>query len=604
LLGRAESFERFRGGMPAGGQEGKQMRSIKLKVVISYLALVFLVMLLSGSFMLMRTYAQQSQSAEDDLSRYADRLGDQVVAHNEEQDFQDAIVQSYAASFGLEGNILNASGKTIASTVDQAAVYADSSILSAMNGTAKMNQSTLDGARWFNYARPVRGDDGHVKYIIFTRMDAQPMYTALFDQSVTLVFTVLIALVLIALLGAAFAGTLTGPIIKLTKRSKEMAEGRLSEELPVYGRDEIGQLTESFNHMARELAKSMATINSEKNKLEIIQHNMTDGVLAYDSDAALLHANIAALDLLGINDISKVPFAEMMSLLSSPVTDFNGLSKGADLPDTTFEAGGKFVSASFTPYFGNFGAAEGIVIVLQDITRHKKLDDMRKEFVANVSHEIRTPITTIKSYAETLLEGALDNRETAENFLRVIDSEADRMTLLVTDLLELSRFDSKQMEMQMQRTDLDLIIRNSIKQNEVLANKKSQRIIYADGSEGRFFIMADPARINQVLNNIISNAIKYSGEDGEITVRLEEAPKNYRVYIKDDGMGIPKEDIGRIFERFYRVDKARSRAMGGTGLGLAIAKEIMDAHGGRITAASEVGKGTTMILRFSKAGVA
>ena len=242
---------------------------------------------------------------------------------------------------------------------------------------------------------------------------------------------------------------------------------------------------------------------------------------------------------------------------------------------------------------------EGTVVVLQDNTEQKRLDDMRKEFVANVSHELRTPLTTVKSYTETLMDGALDDRDMAMEFLDIINSEADRMSFLVRDLLQLSRFDNKQFNFNFSRININNFISENIRQSRIHAENKKQKLTF-EPFERDIFITADKDRITQVFNNILTNAIKYSPEEASITVSVSETINYFKVAVKDTGIGIPKEDIGRVFDRFYRVDKARSRAMGGTGLGLAIAKEIMEAHGGKITAESEYGKGTTMTMWFLK----
>jgi len=225
---------------------------------------------------------------------------------------------------------------------------------------------------------------------------------------------------------------------------------------------------------------------------------------------------------------------------------------------------------------------------------------MRREFVANVSHELRTPLSSICSYAETLLGGALEDRDISEQFLRVIDTEAKRMTLLVHDLLELSRLDDDNpADLEREVVDLVGLTKAAVIHCTVSAIDKQQTINFNEPGKP-YFIEAAPGRMTQVLINILSNSIKYSPETSEIEVAMEETDRFYRVLIRDHGMGIAKEHLPRIFERFYRVDKARSRAMGGTGLGLAIAKEIMEAHGGRITATSEPGVGTVMVLRFNK----
>ncbi len=600
----------------AGQFIGEFMKSIKLRHVVMNLALVFIVMLISGTFMLTGLRLRETNKAKNELVRYAQSIDEQIIKEYKTPSlFQTGFneTQSFSPEMRkIQGNILDANGKTFASTVydektqySQYLQYKNSAIISAMTGTPDFNLWKKDidisgtNKDWIDYAYPVKDpDSGQVKFVIFTRMDVTSIVQSMESFTNTMVLTVILALFLTAILGYSFSSTLTEPIIVLTRGAKEMAQGKLNQEITVHSEDEIGQLTESFNYMAKELNQTMASMYGEKNKMEILLHNMTDGVLAYDSQGILIHANNATKELLGFNDIDSLSFKDMMERLKVEINDVNSLGKDS-IKEITITLQDKFINASFAPYFNRHDRVSGLVIVLQDITRHKKLDNMRKEFVANVSHEIRTPLTTIKSYTETLLDGAIDQRDTAIDFLSTINSEADRMALLVVDLLELSRFDSKQLSFEFKETDLVELLSLCIKQNSLLAEKKEQTIIF-DKPSKKLAVMIDPGRINQVFTNIISNAIKYSTEKAKIQIYCEETDKYYRVYIQDNGIGIPKEDLKRIFERFYRVDKARSRAMGGTGLGLAIAREIMEAHGGRITASSELNKGTTMILRFKK----
>jgi len=337
-------------------------------------------------------------------------------------------------------------------------------------------------------------------------------------------------------------------------------------------------------------------MESEKNKLEIVLYNMTDGVVAYDASGRVVHANHVCSEFLNLADIENVPLSEMLCRLGVE----NASNPDIDaLRDSTMTMGDRYIHATFNAYSGKDGETDGVIIVLQDITKHMKLDNMRKEFVANVSHEIRTPLTTIKSYTETLIDGAIDDRPTAEEFLNTINNEADRMTRIVKDLLELSQMDNNKMELHVQQVDLVALVKKNVGQHMVTATRLRKTVTFAS-SAAKMPMEVDPERINQVINNIVTNALKYSGENAVVNVVMEEAQQFYRVYVKDNGMGIPKEDLRRIFERFYRVDKARSRQLGGTGLGLSIAKEIMEAHGGKISASSELGRGTTMILRFPK----
>jgi two-component system, OmpR family, sensor histidine kinase VicK len=240
---------------------------------------------------------------------------------------------------------------------------------------------------------------------------------------------------------------------------------------------------------------------------------------------------------------------------------------------------------------------EGIIAVLQDITEQQRLENMRKEFVANVSHELRTPLTSIKSYTESLLDGAIDDKEVSGKFLGVINSEADRMTSIVKDLLQLSRLDNQQMQWCMEDISFEDLVKSAVERMEMEARNKKQTLkCHVMGDVPN--IEADYGRIEQVIFNIISNAIKYTPEGGKITVFIGILYNDVYVKVTDTGIGIPESDLPRIFERFYRVDKARSREMGGTGLGLSIAREIVEAHSGTISITSEANKGTEVTVRL------
>ncbi|MCL2564846.1 MAG: cell wall metabolism sensor histidine kinase WalK [Defluviitaleaceae bacterium] len=586
-------------------------KSIMSRLVLLYLALVFIVMIVSGMFIFINIRNLEAERVERDLRHTAILIEDRLI-RNLPPDADPEQVERDLAILVPEGReilrvILDYEGNVIAPATGGS--FQDSVIITAMTGQEDFQPwvrravgwATPEGGvarTWLNYAVPTFNSYNEIEYIIFLSMDASALLTNLDAVTRTIVLAVAIAMVLAAILGVLFSGTLTGPISSLTKTAGEMARGNLDQKIVVKSDDEIGQLTHSFNNLAESLSKTIFDMGSEKNRIEIILNNMTDGVLAYDSDNNLIHANYASSEMLDISDIEAVSFSHVMKTLGFDIDNSVELAK-TPTADSVIEIGEKYVSVSCNTYRNIQGRAEGVVLVLQDVTKHAKLDNMRREFVANVSHEIRTPLTTIKSYTETLLEGSVDDEITTRNFLETINSETDRMTFLTADLLELSRFDNKQLSMQLEEADLVSLIKGSIRQNSVLAQNKKQ-IIEFEPPESSFPIVCDSSRINQVFNNVLSNSIKYSGDDTKITVTLTYSDKHYKISIKDQGLGIPREDLDRIFERFYRVDKARSRAMGGTGLGLAIAKEIMDAHEGRIYALSDAGNGTTMVLRFKR----
>ncbi len=575
-----------------------------------YLGLVLIVMIVTGSYILISMQNTEIDKARDQLELYAQKVSEQVVESYDEADFQTGLEQFTRTSSSdsqIQGNIINEYCETVASTaVSQPPFpsYNNSVVMMAISGETGFDESREDpetDTTWICYASPALTINGEVKYVVYARMNASAMQESLAQTTQTIIVAVFLALVLAVLMAYVFAKTLTGPIHQLTVKAKLLAEGDLKQTVEVYSEDEIGQLAESFNYMASELNKTVGEAFREKNKLEAILHNMTDGVISFDKNGNISHANTVAAEMLEVDklDFTLDTFTRKYDLELD--------EQGRDVEDGmavqlqyTFPVGEKYINASFSPYFNETEEIEGIVVVLQDITKQKKLDNMRKEFVANVSHEMRTPLTTIKSYTETLMYGALEEKDMAMEFLNIINTETDRMSFLVRDLLQLSRFDNKQVQFKFSKVYINEFISENVRQNKIHAENKKQNLILELWPDDNAYVVADRDRVNQVINNITTNAIKYSPEGATIRIYVTEDKTYYKINVSDTGMGISKEDLPRIFERFYRVDKARSRAMGGTGLGLAIAKEIMEGHDGKLTAESEYGKGTTMTMWFMK----
>lgn len=602
--------------------------SIRWKFAIICIALVFLSMIATGTFIIFSLRQDETENARLELQRWADQVYFRVMQDTldilpqgvdittgegvfelEElfvEPFNAFIAQPLFAS-GMDAFIINAHDRlTIQGT--QPNQYFDSIsnsvVITALVGNADFsafrsypNPITGEIETWFEYARPIFLDYSSAlpNYVIYMRTSADAFLEGLENTTRTIFVGAAIALGAAIILIIAFSIPLTQNLLHLNKKITSFEVG----DAPILlegANDEIGQLANSFNSMSSELNKSMVTITDEKNKMEIIMYNMSDGVLAYDKSGALIHSNYACEELLGINNARNMSMTELFRTVGVYIpinADYNSIE------DRTIKRGDKFINASFNSHKNENGVVQGLVVVLQDITKHIRLDNMRKEFVANVSHELRTPLTTIKSYAETLMEGAGDNPEIRDGFLSVINAESDRMTTIIKDLLELSRFDDGHMELNFNTDDLISLAQKNIQNHEINAKNQGKEITFTTELKVAYIKM-DANRINQVFNNIISNSLRYSQEGAKINVDIQEREKHYLVYISDDGIGILKEDLRNIFERFYRADKARSRELGGTGLGLSIAKEIMEAHGGRIHAASQFGVGTTMTLRFPK----
>ncbi len=583
--------------------------------MIMYITLVFIVMISSGTFTIVMIRQNFDNASRRDLEDYAggvyEQFADFLCATPEPS--AESVWRTLSENFRVVNIMANtqwhlinaATGETIFSnaTLDRSLYqrYHNSTVAAALIGDTAFNSGKMSEdinntmTTWMEFARPVRDSANDIRYVIYVRQDATKIFESLSQTTNLIIISLMLALIMTGILGFLFSATITGPIKTLTMRAKELAAGHLDKEIPVLSNDELGQLTESFNNMATELSTSISVMQGEKNKLEIILYNMTDGVLAYDAAGQVIHSNHICKELLWSPEYGEINGLTFDDLLARLNIDPEDVAIGKNY-STTVKIGDKYLAANFIPYF-NQGRAIGSIIVLQDVTKHIKLDNMRKEFVANVSHELRTPLTTIKSYTETLLEGALDDQKIAVDFLNVINNETNRMAALVRDLLELSRLDNSQMNFNFTDVDIVRLLEQNLRSHEITADKQHKHIEYSPTMTS-LVMSLDAERINQVLNNIISNALKYSYEGARVKVWIEKTEHNVKISVEDNGMGIPKEDLGRIFERFYRVDKARSRKMGGTGLGLSIAKEIMEAHGGAITAQSELGKGTTMVLRL------
>ena len=348
--------------------------------------------------------------------------------------------------------------------------------------------------------------------------------------------------------------------------------------------------------MTSELRDKLSEVSSQKNQIETILLHMTDGIIAFNRKGEIILINPAAKQLLSIGPEDNT-FDDIFQKFK---LDIN-MEKIIYLENWTsteqrIEVEDKFVNVYFAPFKDELDRPDGVIAVIQDITEHVKLDNMQKEFVADVSHELKTPITSIMGYADTLLEGDYD-KETQEKFLNVIASESRRMARLVTDLLTLSRYDNNKNKTKKVQFDLGDLVKRCQEKLAIEIKKKNHDVkcfVTADVP----LVYADKDDIERVILNILSNSIKYTKENGEIKIYVGFVYNDAYIKIFDNGIGIPEEDLSRIFERFYRVDKARTREMGGTGLGLSIAKEILDKNGGSIDIKSVVGKGTEVVVKI------
>jgi two-component system sensor histidine kinase VicK len=336
----------------------------------------------------------------------------------------------------------------------------------------------------------------------------------------------------------------------------------------------------------------------EKNKLETILRYMTDGTVAVDTDGRIIHANEAARKILRMtdDDVRRKRYDSIIQRFSAELTlddIVSGLVDGNSRG--SFSYGGATYEVSYGAFKDSYGSAGGVIIIFRDVTERQKIENMQVDFVANVSHELKTPLTSIKGYAETLIEGGIDDPDMSREALGIINSEADRMKRIVNDLLQLSRLDTKRVTWNMQETDIISLVRMAAKKMGVIAGGKRQQLNLL-ARDKSFMLTLDRDRIEQVVINIIGNAVKYTREGGRVDVDVVHDDDWLYIIVLDNGIGISELEISRIFERFYTGNKARSGDMSGTGLGLPISKQIVEEHGGLIDIRSEFGHGTRVVI--------
>lgn len=389
---------------------------------------------------------------------------------------------------------------------------------------------------------------------------------------------------------------LISPLEEMATVAQDMARGNLEQEIRIFAQDEIGDLARSINYMARQLKNNIDDVISEKNRIQAILSSMADGVIAMDNWGRVILINPVVEDLFGItlaasrgkNILRVIRNYELEKLLNQALE--TGRSVQKQLQILTPEP--RVFRVHVTPLQNSGVDRGGVVALLRDITERKRLEEMRSEFVANVSHELRTPLTSIRGFAETLLDGALEDPKVARQFLEIINTETERLSRLIDELLNLSKIEDRKSVPNRQPLEIEELIEQAVAILQPHSQEKNITI-KVDLPENLPVVQGDSDMLSQVLINLIDNAVSYTQPGGEIRIGAAAGQDELKVDVQDNGIGIPPESLSRVFERFYRVDKARSREQGGTGLGLSIVKHIIDAHRGSVQVESKVGKGST-----------
>ena len=549
-----------------------------------------------GDFYISEFYVQMEQTFSQSFIAQLQRLPEQSP------DAPERMKELLMAQAGLGIDIANRNvyvlspmGTVLSGSDQRTSVDVTPNLLAAMNGEVGQERSITND--YMDLAVPIESDSG--SYIVYI-LDAKTTVDALTGEVLGIILRALgLGLVICLILSFLLSQILITPIRALTTGTREIAAGDFSQKLEVTSRDEIGTLTKNFNYMAQVLQDTLSEAENERNKLSTLFLHMTDGVVAFSAAGTVIHYNPAATQMLAQNLSSQTTFDEIFS-------------KEAELDTLLTLRRPQYIEAQktvgerelelFMAPFSSDHAQGGVLVVIHDVTEQRRSEQLKREFVANVSHELRTPLTNIKSYAETIVDtGDELPPELRSNFMNVIISEADRMTRIVQDLLTLSKIDYGKMEMNISRFPFLKAVQNVYDAAKLNAEQNHHHTMTLTCEGDIPDVNGDRERIEQVITNIVSNAVKYTPDGGKIDMTVGTSGKNVFVRVTDNGIGIPEKDLPRLFDRFYRVDKARSRESGGTGLGLSIAQEILNQHKGSIEISSEYGKGTSVLITMPAA---
>jgi len=575
--------------------------SIKWRFTIIYFILIFIALTFSGIFIVQAFEDYHLSSVEKRLDDLTNVILPEIENLN---DLNPKSVQKIISNYkelGFDEEIYMISNEDIiiaTSTENISKIASDildlKLLISAKNGETNTAIAAIKNydVRTMDKSIPVY-IGGEFNGILFIRYNLNAIYLTLSKTTMIIVKAIVIATAFTIIICFLIAKTISEPIEDISRKALLMSDGDFTNRVEVKSNDEIGDLANTFNLLTDKLQFNINEVFKEKNKMETIIEYMNDGLIAVDLNKNIIHMNSRARQFFNINNCAVAIDCINDALDIDSIIENNELIgiKNVKIDSSVFKV-------DYLPLKDEEENEIGLVFVISDITESEKLDEMRKDFVANVSHELKTPLTSIKSYSETLINDDYD-KEITKKFLNVINTEADRMARLVKDLLKLSNFDASFDNVDVKESDWVVLIENILLKLKPIYQVKAQEvgfINFTDYTIGKF----DYDKMEQVIINILSNAIKYTQDNGKIVINLKDDLENFIVEIADDGIGIPDEDLENIFNRFYRVDKARSRKLGGTGLGLAIAKEIVEMHRGKLIIKSKLDIGTCATLIVPK----
>ena len=595
-------------------------KSIHFKIPVIFILTLLISLQIVGAYFIRSLETEMLTSFDDQVTSQTTFIIDNIQSVMEDEDLNEdeketqvnSILRRFNNDSVLEIQLFDSNGFLLATSNPTSQAYigqrtVDEDIEETLYTGIRSETSGYDSnqeIRIKKFVTPIfsTASSGAMIGILNVTANLETIYSQI--QNIMSLFLIAsgISLVFTTGLAVLISSQIINPLQKMRDQTKQIAEGNYSTTLDINSEDEIGQLAESINYLSVRVGDAQDLTEAERQRLDSVLRHMTDGVIATDRRGKITIINDRSLNILNKTQEEVIGESIIEALDLSDRFSFRELFDQHEsiLLNYANDEGETIIRAEYSVIQRESGFISGLVWVLTDITEHEKIERDRKQFVSNISHELRTPLTSVRSYSEALVDGAIKDEKVAVEFLNVIQTETDRMIRMISDLLHLSRMDAKQQVINRELIIFKDLVNHILDRFDMMLQSEDYEgknyIIKRELMEEEVWVEIDQDKLIQVIDNIMNNAIKYSPDGGTIYVRLMSTHNQLVLSIQDQGLGIPQESIPHLFDRFYRVDKARSRAQGGSGLGLSIAKEEIELHNGKIWVNSIENKGTTFFI--------
>jgi len=588
-------------------------RSIRIKLVAIHVLLILFALQLIGAYFV-RALNESLLRQETDTATHQAQLiatiaapevtqlatGTDSAGHAPTPSSTDKLLQSFPQLINGIVYVLNKDGVVEDTSAGQALVgqkRVDSiatQTLVSHRKTVAIHYDPVTGDHLLTVAVPITVQHTFMG-VVESVVSVQSTYTTMHQVTEIFYTGSGLVLALTALLGVILSRTIAQPVLDVTQQARKLSNGDFTQRVTVHSDDEFGDLAEAINDLSDKLENALTSNRQQQERLQAVIKYIGDGVMAFDGDFTHLFSNDAALRLIPEANRADCNHAALLGLnrfVEEAKPEWNYIWPHRD----------SLLDVHVTQIRKN-EQVEGYVALLRDVTEQEKIQANQRDFVANVSHELKTPLTSLKSYLEALQSYQDTDAQTRQRFLTVMENEVNRMVRLTQDLLQLSGLERRSEQFRAGFVQINLWLDAAVERFSLQAEQQGVQLSFARSVSGTVYVRGDRDMLDRLMDNLLSNALKYTARDGSVTLTAREASDVLEVEVRDTGIGIPETDLAHVFERFYTVDKARTRRLGGTGLGLAIAREIAERHGGKISIQSSVGEGTVVRIKLPTAEV-